>query len=198
MPEACLALETACCFGPSVAVTRFMIQDEMGVRNSPTDNCLVGTQFALAQLACICSCAAWLSGNDAIACALRLACACMCMCMRVCTRALTREVCARRGRSTGQRADVRGGRRLVPAVRLPAGAHTLKQFFAMHFRFCPSADNTPSVPTRVQAQHYDQLELRDAGGVRAGSVMMAPQAQQMTAAGGLPPLPPLQPPGGKV
>jgi hypothetical protein len=71
MPEACLAAETFCCFGPSVAVTRFMIQDEMGVRNSPTDNCLVGTQFALAQLACICSCAAWLSGNDAIACALR-------------------------------------------------------------------------------------------------------------------------------
>lgn len=92
-PEFCLAMETACCFPSSVAVTRFMIQDEMvrvsfalhvngakgvaswfdalfasqGVRDSPTDTCLIATQFAIAQLACICSCAACITGSNEIA-----------------------------------------------------------------------------------------------------------------------------------
>jgi hypothetical protein len=68
-PELCLAAETVCCFPSSVAVTRFMLQDELAVRNSPTDNCLIATQFAIAQLACICSCAACITGNDVLTCA---------------------------------------------------------------------------------------------------------------------------------
>ena len=40
-PEFCLCLETVCCFAQSVASTRFMIQDEMHLENTPCDNCLV-------------------------------------------------------------------------------------------------------------------------------------------------------------
>jgi len=66
-PDCCLATETLCCFPSSVAVTRFMLQDEQRLANSPTDNCLIATQFALAQIACICSCAACLTGSDELA-----------------------------------------------------------------------------------------------------------------------------------
>jgi hypothetical protein len=129
-PELCLALETACCFPSSVAVTRFMVQDEMGVRDSPTDTCLIATQFAIAQLACLCSCAACITGSDelaglanAVTCAADIGWCLLCGCL--------------------------------------------------------------------QAQHYDQLEARDAvPGV--GTITSAPGVQQMTA--GLPPPPPLPPP----
>ena len=40
-PELCLCLETVCCFAQSVASTRFMIQDEMHLENTPCDNCLI-------------------------------------------------------------------------------------------------------------------------------------------------------------
>jgi len=43
-----------------------MIQDELGIANSRCDNCLIGTQFALSQLACICSCIGCITGNDSI------------------------------------------------------------------------------------------------------------------------------------
>eukprot|EP00898_Chlorokybus_atmophyticus_P002106 jgi/Chlat1/2897/Chrsp2S04660 len=66
-PEFCLCLEVFVCFAQSVASTRFMIQDELRVQTTPCDNCLIGTMFALQQLACICSIVACISGNDEIA-----------------------------------------------------------------------------------------------------------------------------------
>ncbi|GMH32175.1 hypothetical protein BSKO_00009 [Bryopsis sp. KO-2023] len=57
-PGFCLCLEVCCCFGSSVAVTRWMIQDELRIQNSTCDNCLMGTMLFLQQLACICQMAA--------------------------------------------------------------------------------------------------------------------------------------------
>ena len=66
-PELCLACETCCCFPTSVAVTRFILQDQGGIRDSPTDTCLIGTQFALSQCAFCCSLAACLTGSEELA-----------------------------------------------------------------------------------------------------------------------------------
>ena len=110
-----------------------MVQDEMGVRDSPTDTCLIATQFAIAQLACLCSCAACLTGSDelagiasAVTCAADIGWCLLCGCL--------------------------------------------------------------------QAQHYDQLEARDAA-PGSTTVTAPPGVQQMTAtSSGLPPPPPLPPP----
>jgi len=50
-----------------VAATRFLIQDEMRLANTKTDACLFGTQFAIAQCACLCTIAACLTGSDEVA-----------------------------------------------------------------------------------------------------------------------------------
>ncbi|CAD7697166.1 unnamed protein product [Ostreobium quekettii] len=65
-PEACLCLETCCCFGTSVAVTRWMIQDELHIQNTQCDNCIIGTMIFFQQLACICNIIACLTDNDEI------------------------------------------------------------------------------------------------------------------------------------
>lgn len=66
-PELCLCLEVCCCFGTSVAVTRWMIQDEMRVQNSACDNCLLGTMLFMQQLACVCQVAACITGDESLA-----------------------------------------------------------------------------------------------------------------------------------
>eukprot|EP00217_Crustomastix_stigmatica_P011617 CAMPEP_0183789574 /NCGR_PEP_ID=MMETSP0803_2-20130417/507_1 /TAXON_ID=195967 /ORGANISM="Crustomastix stigmata, Strain CCMP3273" /LENGTH=216 /DNA_ID=CAMNT_0026033747 /DNA_START=36 /DNA_END=683 /DNA_ORIENTATION=+ len=65
-PELCLCLETVCCFAQSVASTRFALQDEFRLENTPCDNCLIGFMFCMQQLACIFRMAACITGNDAI------------------------------------------------------------------------------------------------------------------------------------
>ncbi|GMH29755.1 hypothetical protein Nepgr_031598 [Nepenthes gracilis] len=65
-PEVCLATEVVCCFGNSVASTRFMLQDEFNIQTTQCDNCIIGFMFCLQQLACICSIIALIAGSDAI------------------------------------------------------------------------------------------------------------------------------------
>lgn len=65
-PELCLCLEVSCCFAQSVASTRWMIQDELGIQNTQCDNCIIGTMIAMQYFACICSIAACLTGSDEI------------------------------------------------------------------------------------------------------------------------------------
>ncbi|KDD74876.1 hypothetical protein H632_c1016p0, partial [Helicosporidium sp. ATCC 50920] len=65
-PEFCLCLESFVCFTQSVASTRWMLQDEMKLRNTDCDNCIIGTMFAAQYLACLCWIAACISGNDVI------------------------------------------------------------------------------------------------------------------------------------
>jgi hypothetical protein len=36
-------LQVTCCFAQSVASTRWMIQDELGIQNTQCDNCIIGT-----------------------------------------------------------------------------------------------------------------------------------------------------------
>ncbi|GAB4857413.1 hypothetical protein Ancab_015322 [Ancistrocladus abbreviatus] len=52
-PEVCLATEVFCCFGTSVASTRFLLQDEFNIQTTQCDNCIIGFVFCLQQLACI-------------------------------------------------------------------------------------------------------------------------------------------------
>ncbi|KAJ3680290.1 hypothetical protein LUZ60_016568 [Juncus effusus] len=63
-PEVCLATEVFCCFGNSVASTRFLLQDEFNIQTTKCDNCIIGFMFCLQQLACICSIIACLVGSD--------------------------------------------------------------------------------------------------------------------------------------
>lgn len=63
-PKFCLCLEACCCFASSVAATRYLIQDEMGVANTKCDNCLIATMILLQQLACICELVACITGNQ--------------------------------------------------------------------------------------------------------------------------------------
>ena len=53
-PQCCLATEVVVCFPQSVASTRWMLQDEMRLRNTECDNCIIGTMFAAQYLACLC------------------------------------------------------------------------------------------------------------------------------------------------
>jgi hypothetical protein len=40
-PEVCLATEVFCCFGNSVASTRFLLQDEFNIQTTQCDNCII-------------------------------------------------------------------------------------------------------------------------------------------------------------
>ncbi|KVH95370.1 Uncharacterized protein family Cys-rich [Cynara cardunculus var. scolymus] len=53
-----------CCFGNSVASTRFMLQDEFHIQTTKCDNCIIGCMVCLQQLACIFSIIACLVGSD--------------------------------------------------------------------------------------------------------------------------------------
>ncbi|XP_071708192.1 uncharacterized protein [Rutidosis leptorrhynchoides] len=63
-PELCLCTEVFCCFGNSVASTRFLLQDEFNIQTTQCDNCIIGFMFCLQQLACIFSIVACLVRND--------------------------------------------------------------------------------------------------------------------------------------
>lgn len=63
-PELCLCTEVFCCFGNSVASTRFMLQDQFNLQTTRCDNCIIGFMFCLQQLACIFSILACLTGNE--------------------------------------------------------------------------------------------------------------------------------------
>ena len=47
-------MQVFCCFGQSVASTRWGIQDEMHLQNTKCDNCIIGTMIAAQYLACLC------------------------------------------------------------------------------------------------------------------------------------------------
>eukprot|EP01025_Chloroclados_australasicus_P029068 TRINITY_DN2890_c0_g1_i1.p1 TRINITY_DN2890_c0_g1~~TRINITY_DN2890_c0_g1_i1.p1 ORF type:complete len:257 (-),score=13.81 TRINITY_DN2890_c0_g1_i1:502-1272(-) len=88
-PEVCLACEVCCCFATSVAVTRFMIQDELQVQNTQCDNCLIATMIFFQQLACICHLLACITGSgeigdiaDCIQCIADLLYCSVCACMQ--------------------------------------------------------------------------------------------------------------------
>ncbi|KAK6935412.1 hypothetical protein RJ641_035567 [Dillenia turbinata] len=60
-----------CCFGNSVASTRFLLQDEFNIQTSQCDNCIIvlslslhGFMFCLQQLACIFSIVAMIVGSE--------------------------------------------------------------------------------------------------------------------------------------
>ncbi|KAL8150426.1 hypothetical protein V2J09_020234 [Rumex salicifolius] len=40
-PEFCLVTEVLCCFGDSVASTRFLLQDEFNIHTTQCDNCII-------------------------------------------------------------------------------------------------------------------------------------------------------------
>lgn len=63
-PEFCLCTEVFCCFGNSVASTRFLLQDEFNIQTTKCDNCIIGFMFVLQQLACIFSIIACIVGSD--------------------------------------------------------------------------------------------------------------------------------------
>jgi hypothetical protein len=65
-PELCLAMESSLCFPQSVASTRYALQDELRIQNTPFDNCVIGTMIAAAYLSCVCSIAACISGSDEV------------------------------------------------------------------------------------------------------------------------------------
>jgi len=65
-PNFCLALETVLCFPMSVSSTRYALQDELRIMNTPFDNCVIGTMIVAQYLACVCACAACLTGSDEI------------------------------------------------------------------------------------------------------------------------------------
>ncbi|OAY69791.1 hypothetical protein ACMD2_25814 [Ananas comosus] len=63
-PEFCLATEVVCCFGNSVASTRFLLQDEFNIQTTQCDNCIIGFMFCLQQVACIFSLVAAIVGSQ--------------------------------------------------------------------------------------------------------------------------------------
>ncbi|XP_071695845.1 uncharacterized protein [Rutidosis leptorrhynchoides] len=63
-PRFCLFTEVICCFGNSVASTRFMLQDEFNIQTTKCDNCIIGCMVCLQQCACICSLIACIIGSD--------------------------------------------------------------------------------------------------------------------------------------
>lgn len=65
-PECCLCLEVFCCFGQSVASTRWLLQDEMHIQNTDCDNCIIATMIFFQYLSCLCWLAACITGNDVI------------------------------------------------------------------------------------------------------------------------------------
>ncbi|XP_059318796.1 uncharacterized protein LOC132069470 [Lycium ferocissimum] len=65
-PEFCLATEVCCCFGNSVGSTRFLLQDELNIRTTKCDNCIIGFMLVLGYLACLCRILALVTGDDEI------------------------------------------------------------------------------------------------------------------------------------
>ncbi|KAG4156051.1 hypothetical protein ERO13_D03G149400v2 [Gossypium hirsutum] len=65
-PEFCLCTEVFCCFGNSVASTRFLLQDELNIQTTECDNCIIAFMLCLQQVACIFSFVAMIIGNDEI------------------------------------------------------------------------------------------------------------------------------------
>ncbi|XP_025791849.1 uncharacterized protein LOC112873031 [Panicum hallii] len=57
-----------CCFGNSVASTRFLLQDEFNIQTTQCDNCTIARLHVLSatELACICSLVACIIGNNAL------------------------------------------------------------------------------------------------------------------------------------
>ena len=49
-----------------------MVQDELGIKNTGCDSCIIGTMVCAQYLACICSIAACLSGSEEVNDAARL------------------------------------------------------------------------------------------------------------------------------
>lgn len=87
-PECCLFLETWICFANSVAVTRWLLQDDLELETTACDKCIIATMIALQYLACIMRCVAIIvdvNGVDTAADAIDIAadvvwctvCACM-------------------------------------------------------------------------------------------------------------------------
>jgi len=65
-PEVCLATEVSCCFPNSVVSTRYLLQDQMIIANTPCDDVLVGCLICTEQLACIFRCAGDITGSPAL------------------------------------------------------------------------------------------------------------------------------------
>jgi hypothetical protein len=65
-PDFCLATEVLLCLPASISSTRYALQDELRIMNTPFDNCVIGTMIAAQYLACVCSIAACLSGSDEV------------------------------------------------------------------------------------------------------------------------------------
>ncbi|KAK9053126.1 hypothetical protein SSX86_029756 [Deinandra increscens subsp. villosa] len=63
-PVFCLCTEVFCCFGNSVASTRFLLQDEFNIQTTKCDNCIIGCMVCLQQIACIFSIIACIVGSD--------------------------------------------------------------------------------------------------------------------------------------
>ena len=64
--KSCNMVQVFVCFTQSVASTRWAIQDQQRISNTPCDNCLIGTMIFCQYLACLCDIAACLSGSDEI------------------------------------------------------------------------------------------------------------------------------------
>ena len=62
-PECCLCLETWLCFAQSVAVTRWLLQDDLELETTACDKCIIATMITLQYLACIMQCAAAIAGS---------------------------------------------------------------------------------------------------------------------------------------
>lgn len=54
------------CFANSVIATRYHIQDEMLIQNTACDDTLIALTIAVEELACLCRCAADISGNEEV------------------------------------------------------------------------------------------------------------------------------------
>ncbi|XP_044477363.1 uncharacterized protein LOC123204653 isoform X2 [Mangifera indica] len=65
-PEFCLCTEVFCCFGNSVASTRFLLQDEFNIQTTRCDNFIIGFMLCLQQVACIFSLIACIVGGDGL------------------------------------------------------------------------------------------------------------------------------------
>ncbi|CAG9467213.1 unnamed protein product [Pedinophyceae sp. YPF-701] len=65
-PAFCMCMEATCCFAASVQATRYTLQDEMHVRNTKCDNCLIATMIFFQYLAFICRMVACITGSDEI------------------------------------------------------------------------------------------------------------------------------------
>eukprot|EP00884_Botryococcus_braunii_P023409 jgi/Botrbrau1/9752/Bobra.85_1s0003.1 len=159
-PELCLAAEVACCFPQSVASTRWMIQDQMRIGNTPCDNCLIGTMIWCQYLSCICSCAACITGNDDVAEAAHLI---NTIAQNIwCTRC--RHIIAHMISMT-TREGVSHMRPYLPPDDFAEGLHVISS----------------NIPYDYASQHKVQLDFRDQQRAQAGPrpPNVAPAVQQM-------------------